>query len=130
MAEASLFVLSFWLQHSLVQYFDYPPKLANSFIVFLHINYIQSISFPCNLVQIITTIIELPHHRPEVRWRQVPWLNASNKLAEINLPTKAAPPDGAVQLFQFSVIEPEKNSVISGSHRFLHSKGLQGICPC
>ena len=51
---------------------------------------------PRNLVEVIAAIIELPHHRIEVRGRQFSGLNSVDELPQIDLPAQPAFLDGGI----------------------------------
>lgn len=74
-----------------------PPELRYRFIILLRINTPQRMGFPCNLVEVIAAIVELPHHRVEVRWRQFSGLNFVDELSQIDLPAQPAFLDGGIE---------------------------------
>ena len=73
------------------------PELRDRFIILLRINAPQRMGLPCNLVEVIAAIIELPHHRVEVRGRQFSGLNSVDELPQIDLTAQSAFLDGGIE---------------------------------
>ena len=75
------------------------PELLDCFIILFRINTPQRMGLPRNLVEVIAAIVELPHHRVEVRWRQFSGLNPVDELSQIDLPAQPAFLDGGIEAF-------------------------------
>ena len=73
------------------------PELRYRLIIPFHINAPQRMGFPGNLVEVIAAIIELPHHRVEVRWRQFSGLNPVDELPQIDPTAQSAFLDGGIE---------------------------------
>ena len=71
--------------------------IPDCFIILLYINHIQSVCFPCNLVQRITALVDLPHHQTIVWRRQISRLKPCDDMSNICFSAKPALLDKSIQ---------------------------------
>ena len=81
-------------------------KQQNAVVIVLGINDIQRMGFHSDLVEVVPNVMQLPHHREEVRGRSFFWYNTVDKMPQIGSNRQAAVPCFFLQIPGLCSVQP------------------------
>ena len=81
-------------------------KQQNTVVIVLGINDIQRMGFCSDLVEVVPDVMQLPHHREEVRGRSFFWYNTVDKMPQIGGNRQAAAPCFFLQIPGLCSVQP------------------------
>lgn len=81
-------------------------KQQNTVVIVLGINGIQRMGFCSDLIEVVPDVMQLPHHREEVRGRSFFWYNTVDKIPQIGGNRQVAAPCLLLKTSDFCFIQP------------------------